>query len=222
MRFTGPLPPVHRLLLVAACLVLFAACSSGGGSASPSTGYGAPLSNSTARAGGAAGAGAVASATSGSRASAAPADVVINVTTMMQLGSFLTDAAGRTLYVFRKDGPDSSACTGACATAWPALTVAAGGTTRADPAIGARLGTFQRPDGSMQVAFDKEPLYYFSGDSKAGDTNGQGIGGAWFVAAVSGAAPAGSTSPGSISPGSTPSGSPSPAGAAPTPSSGGS
>ena len=45
------------------------------------------------------------------------------------------------------------------------------------------LTTFARPDGSMQVAYKGAPLYYYAGDSAAGDTNGQGVGGNWFVAA---------------------------------------
>jgi hypothetical protein len=34
----------------------------------------------------------------------------------------------------------------------------------------------------MQVAYDHQPLYYYSGDSSAGDTTGQGLLGKWFVA----------------------------------------
>ena len=37
------------------------------------------------------------------------------------LGSILVDATGRTLYLFKADSGTSSACTGACATAWPPL-----------------------------------------------------------------------------------------------------
>lgn len=213
MRFSGTISATYGFVRVAGCLVFVAACSTGGGAANPSTGYGAPLSNDASRTGAGGGAGAAPSAasseTGGGPAGTAPLRVAINVSTLMQLGSFLTDGTGRTLYVFMKDGPDSSACQGACATAWPAVTVAAGETPQADPAIAARLETFERPDGSVQVAFDRAPLYYFSGDSKPGDTNGQGSGGAWFVAAVSRAGRAGSTAPGTTAPGSPPASPPS-------------
>ena len=33
----------------------------------------------------------------------------------------------------------------------------------------------------MQVTLDGHPLYHFSGDAAAGDTNGNGIGGIWHV-----------------------------------------
>ena len=197
MRFTDTLPAARKFLLAAGGLLLVAACSSGGGAPNASTGYGAPLSNKTPAGGAVGGASGAPSAAPGSPGingapAAGAAEVSVRVTMMMQLGSFLTDGAGRTLYVFRKDGPDSSACTGGCATAWPALTVGSGKTVTADPAIGARISTFERPDGTLQVAFDKAPLYYFGGDSTAGDTNGQGIGGVWFVAAITGGVPAAS------------------------------
>ena len=47
----------------------------------------------------------------------------------------------------------------------------------------------------MQVAYNGIPLYYFAGDTKAGDTTGQGKSGKWFVASPTGAAPAGSAAP---------------------------
>jgi predicted lipoprotein with Yx(FWY)xxD motif len=61
------------------------------------------------------------------------------------------------------------------------------------------LTSFARPDGTKQVAYNGMPLYYFIADKKAGDTVGQGKGGIWFVAPISGspfapaAAPAAAT-----------------------------
>jgi predicted lipoprotein with Yx(FWY)xxD motif len=33
----------------------------------------------------------------------------------------------------------------------------------------------------MQVTYNGLPLYYYVQDSAAGDANGQGVGGAWYV-----------------------------------------
>jgi predicted lipoprotein with Yx(FWY)xxD motif len=62
--------------------------------------------------------------------------------------------------------------------------VATGGTAPAAPAgATGTFATFARPDGTMQVSYNGKPLYYFAKDTKAGDTNGQGVGGKWFIAA---------------------------------------
>lgn len=102
------------------------------------------------------------------------------------VGTFLTGENGLTLYVFTTDGSDMSSCTADCATTWPPLTVTSGVMIQgpADAALG--FGTITRDDGSTQVTYNHRPLYYYSGDSQAGDTNGQGVDGTWFVASVDG------------------------------------
>lgn len=104
-----------------------------------------------------------------------------------QLGKVLVDSQGRTLYLFQKDAGGRSACTGACASAWPPLR--ADGSVVAGPGLtSSKLTTTPRSDGKPQVAYNGHPLYLYSGDAKAGDTNGQGInafGALWY--AVSGA-----------------------------------
>jgi predicted lipoprotein with Yx(FWY)xxD motif len=97
------------------------------------------------------------------------------------LGQILVTLDGFTLYRFTNDTPGSgeSACVDACANAWPPLVVPGEPTASAD-ATG-ELGTITRPDGSTQVTYDGQPLYLFSSDAAAGDTNGQGVGGVWFV-----------------------------------------
>jgi predicted lipoprotein with Yx(FWY)xxD motif len=101
------------------------------------------------------------------------------------LGKMLVDADGRTLYLFLADTGSTSTCAGDCASTWPALTVT-GKPTAADGVDAAMLGTSKRPDGGEQVTFDGHPLYTFSGDSAAGDTNGEGIGGVWYVVSPDG------------------------------------
>jgi predicted lipoprotein with Yx(FWY)xxD motif len=124
-----------------------------------------------------------------SMATPAAAGLTIGMTNDAKLGAYLTGAKGMTLYVFTDDKMDTSACTGGCANYWPPLTVAAG--TTITPPSGA-TGTFSlvaRADGTMQVAYNHQPLYYFASDSAAGDTKGQGLNGKWFVAPLSGNVP---------------------------------
>jgi predicted lipoprotein with Yx(FWY)xxD motif len=119
------------------------------------------------------------------------------------LGSILVNSGGRTLYLFKADVGAKSACTGACATAWPPL-LATGNPSAGKGLTAAKLGTITRSDGTRQVAYNGHPLYLFVKDKKPGDVTGQGVtafGAAWFVLSPSGnqisAAPASSSSGGS-------------------------
>jgi predicted lipoprotein with Yx(FWY)xxD motif len=99
------------------------------------------------------------------------------------LGKILVDSRGRTLYLFQKDVGTKSACSGGCAAAWPPLR-ATGKPSAGTSLSGAKLGTTPRSDGKPQVTYNGHPLYLYSADQKAGDTNGQGInafGAAWFA-----------------------------------------
>jgi predicted lipoprotein with Yx(FWY)xxD motif len=97
-----------------------------------------------------------------------------------ELGKILTDSNGRTLYAFTVDKDGKSACYQQCAQAWPALTTKGTPTAAAD-ADGSLLATAPRTDGNQQVTYAGLPLYYFAKDSGSGQTNGQGVGGVWFV-----------------------------------------
>lgn len=97
-------------------------------------------------------------------------------------GAYLTGRNGMTLYIFKNDSANTSVCEGDCATNWPPLVVAADRTPSAEDGVTGKLTTFARADGSMQVAYDGKPLYYFAGDQAAGDTNGQGVKDVWFIA----------------------------------------
>jgi predicted lipoprotein with Yx(FWY)xxD motif len=104
------------------------------------------------------------------------------------LGKILVDARGRTLYLFKKDSGGTSACASACASAWPPLR--ASGRPLAGPGLTAsKLGTAARPDGKPQVSYNGHPLYLYTGDTKLGQTNGQGLtafGAAWFTVSGTG------------------------------------
>lgn len=103
----------------------------------------------------------------------------VNVKNNSALGNHLTATNGFTLYTFANDVGGVSNCNGDCATTWPPLLE----TNPVSPAgLGGSLTTIARADGSRQVAYNGQPLYFFSGDKNPDDTNGQGIGGVWFVA----------------------------------------
>jgi len=111
----------------------------------------------------------------------------------------LVDGPGRTLYLWKGDSGTHSACTGACAAAWPPLTTQ--GTAKAGSGVSAsELGTSRRSDGSMQVTYNGHPLYLFEGDTTSGQANGQGssaFGATWYVVSAAGDALTGSASGGS-------------------------
>jgi predicted lipoprotein with Yx(FWY)xxD motif len=106
-----------------------------------------------------------------------------------KLGTFLTDGAGKTLYIFKKDEPGKSTCIGDCAKEWPPFT--ASGTLTLPAGVGGKLDTIKRDDGTAQVAYNDMPLYYFDEDKQPGDVKGQGKDD-FFVATVSTGTPAAS------------------------------
>jgi predicted lipoprotein with Yx(FWY)xxD motif len=149
----------RALTLFAAAVLVVAGCTSAAASPAPVTGGG--TSN---------GAGAIVGA------AASPS-----------FGMVLTGPNGMTLYTHAGDTATSSSCTGACATAWPPLKTT--GQPTAGTGVTGRLGTLTRSDGTIQVTYAGLPLYYWQGDTKAGDVTGNGVEG-FSVAKVGGAAPA--------------------------------
>lgn len=117
------------------------------------------------------------SSTPSTQAVSAPADVRVANTS---LGSVVTDASGRTLYMFTKDVNGTSTCYDQCAVAWPAVTVEDSDLV-GDGVDKSLLGTTVRKDGSKQLTLKGMPLYRFASDTKAGDVNGQNNKNVWFV-----------------------------------------
>ena len=109
-------------------------------------------------------------------------------------GTVLVGANGNTLYAFTKDVDGVSTCFDACAAAWPAVTVTDGFAPPAgvDPAL---VTSVDRPDGTKQLKIGKWPLYFYAGDGAPGETNGQGVGGVWFVEGADGALIKGDAAP---------------------------
>jgi predicted lipoprotein with Yx(FWY)xxD motif len=92
------------------------------------------------------------------------------------------------LYRFDKDtaGSGQSACNDACATQWPPVTIKEGGNVYLAGVDPKQVGAIRRQDGQVQVTVAGMPVYRFSGDSKPGDLNGQGVGGTWFAVGPAG------------------------------------
>ncbi|MDB5590368.1 hypothetical protein [Enterovirga sp.] len=92
-------------------------------------------------------------------------------------GKALVDAKGMTLYTFDRDAAGKSNCNGACATNWPPLKAGADATTTGAWTV------VTRDDGGRQWAYKGKPLYTWVKDSKPGDVTGDGVNGAWHIAA---------------------------------------
>ena len=96
------------------------------------------------------------------------------------LGEILVDGAGFTLYRFTDDASGVSNCVSDCAEIWPPL-IPEGALVVGDGLEPTSFGTVTRPDGMVQLTVDGLPLYTFSGDTAAGQVNGQGVAGTWFA-----------------------------------------
>lgn len=92
-----------------------------------------------------------------------------------QAATLLTAENGMTLYIFDKDKGGVSACYDACAVMWPPYAAKAG------EKKGEGWTTVERKDKSLQWAYDGKPMYFFKGDTKAGDKKGDGMKGVWHV-----------------------------------------
>ncbi|MFF4182433.1 SCO0930 family lipoprotein [Streptomyces sp. NPDC001691] len=131
-----------------------------------------------------------AAAPDGKKASAAsapaPAMPGLSVRKDAKLGDVIVDARGMTVYRFKKDSawPMTSACTGACLQKWPVVAPVDKANTKGIALKG--FVTFDRPDGVKQQSITCWPVYTFSGDTKPGDSNGQGVGGTWYAVSPEG------------------------------------
>jgi predicted lipoprotein with Yx(FWY)xxD motif len=105
-------------------------------------------------------------------------------------GKVLFDGRGYVLYAFTKDAKGKSACSGACARAWPPYVISRP-TGRIGGGLDARkIGTIKRADGKLQVTYAGRPLYYYVGDDGPGVIRCQNVfeyGGDWLVVRASGA-----------------------------------
>src|SRR5262245_47738492 len=110
----------------------------------------------------------------------------VAVAKVAPLGAVLVDSKGRTLYPLTDNG-QAVACSGECAAIWPPRVVKAGAKIKR----GHGVTGIAAMAGTGQVAEDGVPLYRFSGDTSAGQANGEGInsfGGIWHAAKASSSA----------------------------------
>ncbi|MEL6535346.1 MAG: di-heme oxidoredictase family protein, partial [Bacteroidota bacterium] len=92
---------------------------------------------------------------------------------------------GYTLYTWDNDnGGPFSQCEGGCASTWPPATVASLDAAVIGPLGSGFDGTFGvvgRCDGTLQLTYNNEPLYFYSGDNAPGQTNGDQPSGTWHL-----------------------------------------
>ena len=107
-----------------------------------------------------------------------------------KLGSILVNSKARTLYMFARDRSGRSTCNGTCARLWPPLLTR--GTPTAGPGVKqSLLGMTKRSNGSLQVTYNRHPLYTYVRDRRPGQTNGEGsllFGARWWAVSARGTA----------------------------------
>lgn len=174
----------RAILAAAATLIIVAGCAASGASGSPASSASPGASSSASPA-----------ASAGSSAEAGEA-YEVKVATDAKLGAYLTGEDGKSLYIFKKDSANTSACSGTCTANWPPFLLGDGDTVKAGESVTGTLASFKRADGSTQVTINGLPLYYFANDTVAGAVNGQGIGGQWYLASPTGTPVGASPDPG--------------------------
>lgn len=118
-----------------------------------------------------------------SATSVSNATVKLKTESTDQLGQYLVDSEGRSLYMFLADSSEVSRCYDACAEAWPPL-ITEGQPEAGEGVKSSLMSTFERKDGQLQVAYNGWPLYYYKEDAGAGERTGQdvkGFGAEWYL-----------------------------------------
>ena len=163
---------VLGLAAISLAALALSACAGGGSDATPpaGNGYGDPTPSETA----------MTSPTAAATTPAAAAGVGL-MTASSSLGDIVTDSEGMTVYMFDSDtqGSGTSTCSGGCLSAWPPVPAGTGAPELTG--VTGDVATITATDGSQQLTLNGWPLYYYASDAAAGDVNGQGSGGVWWV-----------------------------------------
>jgi predicted lipoprotein with Yx(FWY)xxD motif len=118
---------------------------------------------------------------------AAPSAYTVTIKVSSALGGkIVVNWSGMTLYHYTNEKKGSIECTGACTKLWPPLLAGAAKPVAGPGLSAAKLGTIKRPDGGLQVTYNGLALYRYAADKKPGQTNGQGVEGAWFAVTAAG------------------------------------
>lgn len=105
----------------------------------------------------------------------------VNVTNNKNYGDYMTNETFFTLYYFLNDTPGNrtSHCYGNCSESWPPFYVE---DLHVNPELNPDdFGVFIRDDGKKQLTYKRWPLYLYIGDTKAYQTNGQGVNESWYI-----------------------------------------
>jgi predicted lipoprotein with Yx(FWY)xxD motif len=108
-------------------------------------------------------------------------NLMLGIDENASLGMYLVGYTGMTLYTYEKDTGASSTCYDQCAETWPPYTVSSSDAINTQYGVNAsKVSIIARADGTLQVAYNGHPLYFYAGDTQE-TTNGQGLGGVWYV-----------------------------------------
>ena len=164
-----------RFGLLAGAVALLAACSGGGSGSSYGGGGGATQAPTQ---------GAYGQEPSQQMGAAVGEMVTSLATAETDLGTIVVDDKGMTVYQYSPDtqGGDESACNAQCLASWPPVH----GDMATGNGVTGEIGSITGTDGQPQLTLNGWPLYYYVGDSAAGQTRGQAIDGIWWVLSPAG------------------------------------
>jgi predicted lipoprotein with Yx(FWY)xxD motif len=177
--------------VVVLALLALAGCSSSGSSQADTTvpsnaTIAGPAAASNSTTGTGTGTGSTSTSGPGATIGTLPADTVIVGAHPSSFGDILVNSNGHTFYIYTGDTSPTATCVGDCAKTWP-------------PVLGTQIGLAQslsygpgefkvvvQPSGSRQFTVNGHPVYTYSGDKLAGDTNGQGVSAQWYIIGADG------------------------------------
>jgi predicted lipoprotein with Yx(FWY)xxD motif len=99
-----------------------------------------------------------------------------------EFGDIIFDGSNQAIYLFDKETSSTPECYGDCAAAWPPV-LTDGEPVASGAAQQKLLGTTEREDGSTQVTYAGQPLYYYAheGPGQVLCHNVAEFGGLWLV-----------------------------------------